>query len=138
MAFRRGLCGAGQLHCIASARMCVGICVGAQVRLRPLGGLAGAVASQATWYQWAWGGSDAPAESWPSNGYFVTGCSCDPYNPSGAPAGLLVTQSYDHMMFRCVHTLQCTGISCLCESALHRLHSSDASCMHGIGCIARV
>lgn len=80
-----------------------------QLRLRPVGALAGAVlalpTSQTPWYQWQWAGSDAPGESWPSDGYFLTGCTCDPYNPSGSPEGLNVTQVFDHMMFRWVRCL---------------------------------
>lgn len=75
-----------------------------QVRVRPIGPLASPVlsntlAGNTSWYNWQWGSSVAPANSWPADAVFTTTCSCNTYNPTGAPLNLNVTQVYDHMMF---------------------------------------
>lgn len=73
-----------------------------QVRVRPVGALASAILLNTTehpWYNWEWSSAGLPPESWPDSGLFATTCSCNPYNPSGAPEALSVVQAYDHMMF---------------------------------------
>lgn len=70
--------------------------------MRPVGLLAGSIDLQvAGWYNWTFDATGSPEATWPPHGLFITTCSCDALNPTGQASGLSVSQSYDHMMFRC-------------------------------------
>lgn len=91
---------------------------GFQVRLRHVGRLSNAIVANGnnSWYQWGFGSSDAPLVSWVPGGLFTTTCSCDLYNPTGAPEDLLVTQVYGHMMFTWTDASVCEATALVTRS----------------------
>lgn len=78
-------------------------CCPCQVRVRPVGALANAILANLgahAWYNWQWTSEGLPPQSWPQDGTFATTCSCDRFNPTGAPEDLSIVQNYGQMMFK--------------------------------------